>query len=202
MPDLTTIVTSAAVAAVISSSVGFFAASRQRTHEANMQKLADARVLRDRQAERLWRGLMAVAQMGIDLLDSIRDLMADPRRTLPTVSKTLSDADDKLDPVRAELVLDADAEALLRKAVECAVKFRSLAVALQYQMDTADQHGEVTQLMTEVETRHAEVRAATYDLLTEARALLTELGQPIGAEKDVRSTKQVTYVSVREAESK
>ena len=54
MADLSTIITSAAVATVITGGVAYLSSSRQRSHETEMQKLADARTLRDRKIERTW----------------------------------------------------------------------------------------------------------------------------------------------------
>jgi hypothetical protein len=70
MADLSTIITSAAVATVITGGVAYLSSSRQRSHETEMQKLADARTLRDRKIERTWKGLNVVSEVALDLLDA------------------------------------------------------------------------------------------------------------------------------------
>jgi hypothetical protein len=65
MPDFTTIITSAAVATVISGGVTLLASWRQRSHDAKMEKLADARTLRDRKIERVWKGLNVVCEVAV-----------------------------------------------------------------------------------------------------------------------------------------
>src|SRR5438132_4954153 len=107
MTDWITIITSASVATIVASGIGVYASWRQRVHERKMAKLADSRELRDRKSARLWVSLRAVAQVGIDLTDAIRELSGNPRHFLPETQARLAKFDSTLEPVRADLVLDA-----------------------------------------------------------------------------------------------
>jgi hypothetical protein len=98
--DLTTIITLAAVATVISGGVALLASWRQRSHEARMEKLADARTLRDRKLERVWQGLVVVCEVALDPFDANTRLWMYQEKVLDEVDRVQMEADRKLDPAR------------------------------------------------------------------------------------------------------
>ena len=180
MADLSTIITSAAVATVITGAVAYLSSSRQRSHETEMQKLADARTLRDRKIERTWKGLNVVSEVALDLLDATNRLWLHQDKVVDEVDHVQDEADKKLAPVRAALVLDGDTELLLRQVVECSNDYRKFAVAFRLFIETRERHGDLESSRPLVMEAWQRARMNAYNVLNGARRTLAEIEKPIG----------------------
>jgi hypothetical protein len=201
MPDFTTIITSAAVATVISGGVTLLANWRQRSHEARMQKLADARVLRDRKIERVWKGLNVVCEVALDLHDANSRLWLHQGAALDEVDRVQSEAERKLAPGRASLVLDADTESLLRQVVECSIDYRKFAVAMRLLIETRERHGDTESSAPLVKAAWQKTRTDAYSVLNGARRILAEIEKPIGGVADIRAGTTVGYFTSPDADA-
>jgi hypothetical protein len=201
MPDFTTIITSAAVATVISGGVTLLANWRQRSHEARMQKLADARALRDRKIERVWTGLNVVCEVALDLHDASSRLWLHQGKALDEVDRIQIETDRKLAPVRASLVLDADTESLLRQVVDCSNDYRKFAVALRLFIETRERHGDIESSRPVVMEAWQKVRTEAYSVLNGARRTLAEIEKPIGGVADIRAVPTVGYFTSPDADT-
>jgi hypothetical protein len=201
MPDLATIITSAAVATVISGGVTLLASWRQRSHETKMEKLADARALRDRKIERVWKGLNVVCEVALDLLEASNRIFASPANTLAEADRVQSEADKKLDPIRADLVLDGDTESLLRQVVRCSNDYRKLSDALREEQDRVEQHRDTRGMGERTSDAWQIVQKDAFEVLNEARKTLAEIEKPIGSEADIRVMPTDEYLTAAAAKA-
>jgi hypothetical protein len=201
MPDLWTIVTSAAVATLISTGVAYITSARQRSHETTMEKLADARALRDRKIERLWRGLTVVCEVALDLLDATNRLWLHQARVIDEADRVQYEADAKLAQVGAALVLDSDSEGLVRQVVECSDDYRKYVVAMRMLIDTRERRGDTSSSEPIVKAAWLKARTDAYTVLTAARRTLAEIEKPIGAAADIRGVPTTEYITSDDAEA-
>jgi hypothetical protein len=201
MADLSTIITSAAVATVITGGVAYLSSSRQRSHETEMQKLADARTLRDRKIERTWKGLNVVSEVALDLLDATNRLWLHQDKVVDEVDHVQDEADKKLAPVRAALVLDGDTELLLRQVVECSNDYRKFAVAFRLFIETRERHGDLESSRPLVMEAWQRARTDAYNVLNGARRTLAEIEKPIGGVADIRVVPSTEYITTADADA-
>jgi len=202
MPDLTTIITSAAVATVITGGVALLGSWRQRNHEREMEKLRDARALRDRKLERNRRGLLVVVEVAFDLLQASNRLFLWPSDSVGEVREVMSKADKKLEPVRAALILDGDTESLLRGVVECSNGYRMLGQATE-DLVAPMQHEHIVKAETRKDqlTAWQATRDSAYKVMNEARRTLAEIERPIGDIADIREVPENEYLTTADAEA-
>jgi len=157
--DLTTIITSASVGAVVLAAGTAWNSWRERLsrtklqtmqqmHEANLraldrqheerlQEVADRRALRDVKVERLRTNLIALTDAALKLGDRELELRMSPHRFADPAT-IVDQARTRLAELRPELILDTESERLLRAMADAIQQYDAYIMALGHWKMLAD----------------------------------------------------------------
>lgn len=179
---LVVVLTSAVVAALISSLVAVVNGQLQRQHELALKRAEEDRQLRDLKRERLWAGLRAIAEVAIGLQEANVDLMRVPAH-LAVARKRGDDLYALVEGHRADIVLSSrEGRDLLLEVVGALRRYQSLCDSWDSHLAMAQAQGsedpEVREHTRFIDREHDLVHRSAAAVLDQAQAMIENLELP------------------------